>query len=352
MENLKEKWAALQAEQPKLRIRNAAEILNTTEEALLATKIGESVTFLGENTFKNILKSVEPLGKVMALSRNNSVVHERKGIYTGGSISDSPVGLFVGEDIDLRIFFSCWKNSYAVKEPFNNDFRYSLQFFSKWGEAVHKIYLTPQSNLEAYQNLVDFFRAEPSDLHLGLDEKPKKDAPLDDSEIDVEAFRNDWINMTDTHQFFSILKNHKVDRHQAMRLAPEGDFAVEVNTNVVKEMLNQSSIQKQEIMVFVGNSGMIQIHTGPTKKILETGPWFNVLDPDFNLHINMQDISSAYIVRKPTEDGTVTSIECYDTTGELLVQFFGKRKPGIPEKPEWAALCESLQKQFKLELSI
>jgi len=349
MENLKLKWEALKQENPHLRIRNAAEILNTTEEALLTTQLGERVTFLGENTFKQILKSVESLGKVMALSRNNSVVHERKGVYTGAGISAGPVGLFVGEDIDLRIFFNCWKNAYAVKEPFKNDFRYSLQFFSNWGEAVHKIYLTPQSNLEAYQNLVKLFSVEPSLLVLGNEPKPAKVTPLPDNEIDVASFKKDWVEMTDTHQFFSILKKHKVERHQAMRLAPEGNYVVELDTEVIKQMLLEASKANLEIMVFVGNSGIIQIHTGSTKKIVETGNWFNVLDPDFNLHINMPDVKNAYIVRKPTEDGTVTSIECYSHKGEMLVQFFGKRKPGIPEKIEWAALCKQLEEKFKFQ---
>ncbi|MGY6562569.1 MAG: hemin-degrading factor [Luteibaculaceae bacterium] len=345
---LKEKWAALKAENPTLRIRNAAEALKTTEEALLATQIGESVTFLGENSFRNILKSLEALGKVMALSRNESVVHERKGVYTGGSITDSPVGLFVGEDIDLRIFFSCWKNAYAVKEPFKNDFRYSLQFFSTWGEALHKIYLTPHSNLAEYEKLVTFFQTDATMLELGNAPKPAIQKPLQDAEIDALAFQKAWREMTDTHQFFSILKTHNVARHQAMRLAPEGNFVCPVEVNVIKEMLQQVAAEKQEIMVFVGNPGMIQIHTGPCKKLLEMNAWYNVMDPDFNLHINMDNIVHTYIVRKPTEDGTVTSVECYDANEELVVQFFGKRKPGIPEKPEWAALCEILEKKCAL----
>ena len=37
----------------------------------------------------------------------------------------------------------------------------------------------------------------------------------------------------------------------------------------------------------------------------------------------------------------VTSWEAFDAQGELIVQLFGARKPGIPERTDWRALAES-----------
>ncbi|MDX1439674.1 MAG: ChuX/HutX family heme-like substrate-binding protein, partial [Rubricoccaceae bacterium] len=88
--------------------------------------------------------------------------------------------------------------------------------------------------------------------------------------------------------------------------------------------------------------GCVQIHTGPVKWLLETEPWFNVLDPGFNLHLKEDGIAEAYVVTKPTEDGDVTALELFDTDGELIVQFFGRRKPGIPELTEWRELLATL----------
>ena len=101
--DLKEKWEALKTENPHLRIRNAAEELEVSEAELLATQVGEGVTVLKPD-FQNILNKVEQLGKVMALTRNDECVHERKGMYLKGDFSSSHAQLFVGEDIDLRIF--------------------------------------------------------------------------------------------------------------------------------------------------------------------------------------------------------------------------------------------------------
>ena len=38
----------------------------------------------------------------------------------------------------------------------------------------------------------------------------------------------------------------------------------------------------------------------------------------------------------------VTSLEAYGRNGEMIIQFFGKRKEGNVERPEWRALVESL----------
>jgi hypothetical protein len=43
--------------------------------------------------------------------------------------------------------------------------------------------------------------------------------------------------------------------------------------------------QAMPVMIFVGNMGCIQIHGGPVEKIVPMGPWINVMDPRFNLHL-------------------------------------------------------------------
>jgi len=96
-------------------------------------------------------------------------------------------------------------------------------------------------------------------------------------------------------------------------------------------------------MIFVGNKGIIQIHTGEVHKTLWHQHWFNVMDPDFNLHLDTIKIAETWIVKKPTEDGIVTSVEVFNKEGEFIVQFFGERKPGIPELEGWRALVEGLE---------
>ena len=334
---LKEKWEALKAENPHLRIRNAADQLGVSEAELLATNLGEGVTIL-KPEFQNILTDVEQLGKVMALTRNEECVHERKGTYLNGDFSSPHAQLFVGEEIDLRIFQNHWKFAFGVVE--GN--RKSLQFFAKNGSALHKIYLTEDSNEALFDTIIEKFKAEDQNQILEFENIAQKPEEKADAEIDVEGFQKAWVELKDTHDFFMMTRKFGVSRTQALRLAPEG-FAKKINSSKVINILEDASEKKLPIMIFVGNIGIIQIHTGEVKKTMWHQQWFNVMDPDFNLHLDVTKIAETWIVKKPTEDGEVTAIEVFNKEGDFIVQFFGKRKPGIPELQEWKDLVASLE---------
>ncbi|MEM8785686.1 MAG: ChuX/HutX family heme-like substrate-binding protein, partial [Pseudomonadota bacterium] len=151
-----------------------------------------------------------------------------------------------------------------------------------------------------------------------------------------------WANLQDTHEFFGMLNDFKVGRHQAMRLAGS-DFVRPVSLQAPRQMLEAAAENGVPIMCFVGNRGCIQIHTGPVKTIKVMGPWLNVLDPDFNLHLREDAIAHAYVVRKPTRDGDVTSLELFDAEGKNFVMFFGERKPGQVEREDWRSTVRALE---------
>jgi putative hemin transport protein len=48
------------------------------------------------------------------------------------------------------------------------------------------------------------------------------------------------------------------------------------------------------------------------------------------------------VVRKPTRDGDVTSLELLDANGGIIARFFGKRKPGQPERTDWRSVVQAL----------
>lgn len=330
---LKDRWTEFKAENPKTRIRDAARELNTTEADLVATGLGENIILL-EGDFRELLKDVPSLGYVMALTRNDHVVHERKGVYENVSFNNH-VGLVLGPDIDLRMFLGDWKFGFAVSE---GD-RHSLQFFNSFGEATHKIYLTEQSNKEAYDVLVEKYRAADQEAMALTAAKPEKKAEESTGEIDTAAFQAEWLTLKDTHEFFGLLRKYKLSRKEALRHAPEG-YAYQIKPESMKAVFDAASETELPIMVFVSNPNCIQIHTGPINKIFVMGPWLNIMDPAFNLHLREDAIDEAWVVRKPTEDGIVTGIELIDKEGVMFNQFFGKRKPGQPELTAWPELIE------------
>jgi len=110
-------------------------------------------------------------------------------------------------------------------------------------------------------------------------------------------------------------------------------------------MLELAAAEETPIMVFIGNRGCLQIHTGPVRNIRRFGSeWLNVLDDDFNMHLRDTAVASVWIVRKPTIDGVVTSLELFDEGGNTLVMFFGKRKPGSAEDDAWRMIISKLER--------
>jgi putative hemin transport protein len=336
---LKDKWLTFHRENPRIRIRDAARELDTTEAEILAAFAGSSVIRL-ENKFQELWQRMPELGYIMALTRNESCVHERKGVFDKVSINSKHVGVVVGADIDMRMFFQRWAFAFAVFDDEAAGFKKSIQVFDQQGTAVVKIFLQPNSNHEAFEQLVRQFENTLQISNLTI--LPPDAAPVyNDENADIAAFRKDWSELKDTHDFFPMLKKYNVSRLRALQIG--GEYAHTVTNDAIKQLLKQAGDTGLEIMVFVANHGNIQIHTGPVKNIVEIPGWINVMDPAFNLHLKLNDISTSWVVKKPSTDGVIHSLELFDASGNLIVQFFGKRKPGMPELPAWKELVTGLQ---------
>ena len=344
--DLKRAWANLREKSPDLRIREAAENLRVSEAELLATGVGETLTRLDARCAE-ILQELPALRRVMALTRNDEIVHERKGEYGNVEImrGHGTMGLVLGDDIDLRIFFDQWHFAFAVIGKSARGATDSLQFFGAEGAAIHKVYLTEQSDRAAYEKIIEKYRSADQSPAVAVQPKAEKPIEKPDAEIDASGFRAAWANLKDTHDFFPLLRKFGVAREQALRLADQ-EMAREVRADSFKFVLEEASQRRLPIMIFVANSGIIQIHTGEVERIAEARGWFNVLDERFNLHINQAKIARAWVVKKPTADGAVTSLELFNEAGKNVALFFGKRKPGVPESVDWRALVEDLSQKL------
>jgi len=333
------------ADNPKMRERDFAQSLGISEADFIAAYTGaEADSSISARRIRadveTLLKHAPSLGEVMALTRNESAVHEKIGPFEK-TIWGPHASLTLGKEIDLRIFPKHWVHGFAVAKLDGEHVRRSLQFFDASGEAVHKIHLRPTSNLEAYDELVSILLLD--DQSPSIETKPVtgKAEKADISAVDGKAFRERWGALTDVHQFVGLLKDFGVDRHQAVHLAGQ-DFAWRVDLSAVEAMMNHVVQEQIPIMCFVGSRGCIQIHTGKIAEIKTMGPWLNVLDPTFHLHLRADHIADAWVVRKPTKDGHVTSLEAYDANGDLIIQFFGERHEGEVELADWRMIAENL----------
>ncbi|MDW8314303.1 MAG: ChuX/HutX family heme-like substrate-binding protein [Rhodovarius sp.] len=328
------RFAALRATEPRIRVRDAALRLGASEGEL-ASRLPGAVMLRPDWT--SLLHGLSAAGEVMALTRNEHCVHERHGRYEEVSVSGQ-MGLVLGPDIDLRLFLSRWRHAVFVPAGQPGSPRGSIQVFDAAGMALHKVFATEATPEGALERLAAGL-ADPDAHPIEAETLPPKPAPRPDAEVDAEALREGWAALRDTHEFFPLLRRCHATRQQAFRLAGPR-WAERVAKDAVQVALSAAARQEVPVMIFVGNPGCIQIHSGTVRNLVPMGPWFNVLDPRFNLHLRADAIASAWLVRKPTEDGIVTSIEVFDAEEELILMLFGLRKPGQPEDPAWRALAE------------
>ncbi len=353
-DTLRERFSA--ARHAGKRAKEAAESIGISEGEAVAAHCGEhayppkAVPLNG--LWLDLLQTLALCGPLMALTRNESTVHEKTGVYQNLS-SAGHMGLALGDDIDLRLFFNQWHAGFAVTELAANPGNLpnvSLQFFDAHGKAVHKIFQRETTDRDAFASVVEEF-SQP-DRACVFNAKPPKVAPLTDAAIDATAMAQGWAEMKDTHEFFGLLKTHAVERQQSFRLMA-GRFTQPLAKTALRELLHEAAFDGVPIMVFVGSPGCIQIHTGPVKRIepmdirgayvnAPSVRWLNVIDPSFNLHLREDSIAHVWKVEKPTSDGVVTSVEAFDHDGELMAMFFGARKPGKSELQDWRALAGKL----------
>lgn len=326
-------------ENPKMRERDLAASLGISEAEFVAAWCGEGVRRIDADIGR-LFAGVTALGEVMALTRNESAVHEKIGVYERPIVGER-AAMVLGPDIDLRVFPRVWAHGFAVERRDGDNVRRSLQFFDAAGDAVHKIHLRPASDLDAYEGLVASLLSPDQDPTVATLSAAASEVGTG-SVVDLDDLRQRWGRMTDVHQFIGILRDLNLSRRRAVELVGE-KFAWRIENDAVAMMMHRAAEIELPIMCFVGNRGCIQIHSGPISQIKPMGPWLNVMDPTFHLHLRLDHITDVWAVRKPNSDGHVTSIEAYGADGSLIIQFFGKREEGTDERPQWRALVECFQ---------
>ncbi|MCH2165298.1 MAG: hemin-degrading factor [Marinovum sp.] len=327
-----------QVEWPNLRERDLADKLGITEGRLTAARTGQGATRITAHP-DEVIGAAQTLGEVMALTRVDACVHEKVGVYENYH-SGQHASMVLNENIDLRIFPSHWVHGMMVEKETDHGMARSIQVFDAAGDAVHKIHLRPSSNVDAW-NLLKAQLALP-DQSDELDVSPR--APIEAPKVVPEKrdiLLKEWARMTDTHQFMRLCSKLKMNRLGAYRLA-DAHWVRALAPEAVDAALHKIREQSVDAMIFVGNRGCIQIHSGPIHSLKAMGPWQNVMDPGFNLHLRLDKIAEVWAVEKPTQRGAAYSLEAFDDQGGLILQIFGIGKEGLDSRPAWKAILDSL----------
>jgi putative hemin transport protein len=326
-----------------VRDRDLADNLGISEAQLVAAFTGADgdhrVSRIAHHP-DDVMPRITALGEVMALTRNESCVHERVGTFLDYR-SGAHASMVLGPDIDTRIFPKHWAFGFAVETKTDKGTRQSLQFFDHAGDALQKIYLRDTSNHDAWPALIDVLKT--NDQSDTISVVPRKDTEGAKIKADNrETLLTSWAALTDTHQFNRLCSKLGMNRLGAYRLASGEKWVRPVQPDCIEAFLNAVSQARQKVVLFVGNAGNIQIHWGTLDTIKPMGPWLNVLDPNFNLHLRNDHVAEVYVVEKPTKRGPAMSLEAFDAKGGLLFQCFGQRDGEDDDLAQWHGILSAL----------
>ncbi|MBS3954059.1 MAG: hypothetical protein KGZ88_14005 [Methylomicrobium sp.] len=310
---LKQEWSELRLAMPRLRIREAAATLNVSEAELLATGCGSTVTRLNLD-WPEIFKALPAIGPVMALTRNDFAVHETTGLYTVIHHSDESCRV-KSDAVNLQLLTQVIHVAFGVMEPSLNETRFSLQFFAANGLAIHKIYMTEDSDLSIYHALVKQLTSADQSQHQTIDSPPRF------SRFNIATFNTGRITQSthllcDTEDFYAgliamgiVSDLVETDTSNLEFLAPD----------LFQPLLNKIASQGLSIGICVRNYGCIQVYQGPIHNIRITGPWFNILDEYFSLHLNTEALSG-FRVNTQSIDGKqeLKTLEIVDANHQII----------------------------------
>ncbi|CAI0736578.1 MULTISPECIES: hemin-degrading factor [Serratia] len=335
---LYERYQQAKIDNPGKYARDLAEILGVSEAALTHARVGHDSRRLQADA-RTLLTELEQVGVTKSITRNSYAVHEQMGRYRNQHLNGHAGLILNPRELDLRLFLNQWASVFAMSETNKRGVRHSIQFFDHQGDALHKVYTTDETDLAAWMSLIERHQsAENPPLQL----QPVAAAAADDAATDADRIDREWREMTDVHQFFQLLSRNKLTRQQAFRAVGD-DLAYRVDNGALSQLLNAAQQLQNEIMIFVGNRGCVQIFTGQIERLMPQEGWINVFNRRFTLHLIEGAIAESWITRKPTKDGIVTSLELFAADGTQIAQLYGQRTEGQPEQTQWREQVAALE---------
>ncbi|OSN01990.1 hemin-degrading factor [Lonsdalea populi] len=329
-------YLQLKEQHPKKYARELAQLMNISEAELSYLRVGHEARRLIDEP-RHILAALEGVGETKSITRNEYAVHEQIGFYRNQRIGGHAGVVLNPRGLDLRVFPEQWASVFFFIEQTARGERQSIQFYDRQGDAVLKVYGTEHTDWTAWQEMVERFTAS-DNAPLAL---TPYSSPASDVVVDAARLEQAWREMQDVHEFFPLLKRHNLTRQQAFRHVSD-DLACRVDNQALVTLLNAAHQDGNEIMIFVGNRGCVQIFTGVIEKVVPMDHWLNVFNAAFTLHLQGNTIAESWVTRKPTRDGVVTSLELFAADGTQIAQLFGQRTEGQPEQVQWRRQVSSL----------
>ncbi|MGB3452615.1 MAG: ChuX/HutX family heme-like substrate-binding protein [Moheibacter sp.] len=330
------RWEQLKSYHPELSPATAAEKLKVSEVELFQSAKGENLKILNDQ-FGELFAEIEKIEHFKILIRNKSCIQEINGSFKINSSQNGKLNI-ENETANLSIQISDLEYCFSIKSETENSFR----FFDSKGSTVLRIITKPESDQKIFDEITEKFISKDQDAELKI-EAAETLVNQTSPEINLQEFHSDWKNLDTIDDFQKILKKHNLTRWQAVHNAPDDFFAAKIKNRKVVNLLEETIEAEIPVRIYTENSCCIQSYHGEIENSSWHGSWFNVFAPDFGFHFDSSKVIESRIVRKPTNSGIISSIECFDGNDEMMFEIFCDRENDDPELNEWRALLNQFE---------
>ena len=282
----------LSSDNKNIRIRDAAKQLSVSEAELLSTKVNDNVKYLLIKDYSQMFNSIfNNVDNLMFLIRNDFAVHEKNISTKKIKIIDNKI-INLDENNQPLLSFDSSDFKFCFYELKNHAGRKlsSLQIFDRYGCSVLKIY----NKDDDYHNFEKVCLKYYSDYNYEL-QNIQKNEHIDNS-YNLESIDRYYLKSNYS------LKNNDIK-----------------NKNILRFIITCASKGKCPIQIHVIGNNSIQYHRDIVKNIKDFGPWFNIIDKCFNIHVLESKIKRSQFIEYTIENNKYYSIECLDQFNKHVV---------------------------------
>lgn len=328
---------------------NIAQKNGMSEGELTNMRLPFDAKILAIVDIKDFISDLEKLGRVKCITRNAYAISIQEGVLTNQYLNgykkiniSAEAGLILNpRDLDLRIFFKNWDYVFFIDQLRNSQQEKSFQVFNKQGVAICKVYVTNESNEDALNFILEKYKCS---------KQMKAEFEVVKSKVSLDRKKSvgfnkkidhDWRTMTEVHDFYILASKYKLSRQDMFRSVGD-DLAYKVSNSCLNRILLQAIEKNEELTIFIANQGCVQIYTGLVGKFFYKDDWLNIFNKNNKIHISTDKIDECWIVKKPGEFGDVTSLEVFSKDEEQIIQIYGQRDEGKPERNTWRRIVSSV----------
>ncbi len=248
-------------------------------------------------------------------------------------------GMALDEALEVRLFFNHWHHGFAMQEQTPAGIRHSLQFFDINGTAVHKIYLTKDSNRFAYRSLVGAYEASNQSPCQWFASLPQA-TTLRSCETINSAFAR-WQNSRECQDFHDFLRSSILWQNHAFEPSVIGQTRP-FDPSLFSLLMDSVADQALEISILIGNPGAVQIYSGPFCNASSAEQRFAAQYEQFNLQLIENAIAGAWVVEEVTALGKLASVELHDKEGKVIALIACQHTQGKPKNEAWYRIVNAL----------